>query len=1064
MAILQGDVGYMRAFLFVLSVLVMMPFVASAQVDFKSGKGVPYIENGFNMAVGDFDGNGQQDVVFAADPDKIIVYYSIGPELIQKTFNVSATKIAVGDFNGDAKDDLMIIDLPLNRSAKLKKCISTGTSFDTTDISTLEQGSWSFEIYDHDEDGNLDLLLMKKFDFLKFYKGDGAGNFQQTEDSALPYASDGAQIVCADFNSDNKPDILIKGFVTVRLYVKNSENQYDFSGEFDSGGEDTFVETIKPAVADFDGDGNPDVVVVSTDGSTSHVLFYANNGGGVFAAPVELFQNSLLTQIDHHDYDNDGNEDLVLSRSDSEDPLFVLHNLGSASFEQGAPTGSAFLDDIAFVNTDGSDEPEIVGLSSQKKISIFKFNGSAYEFSDEFIFGSSVNHGNMADLDNDGFDDIVVSSYNGAVTIWYGKADGEFEDPVIYKLFGQANAVAAADFNGDGYADIAVSAKSPAMNKTFVMFSVAAREYRVDEVESGESYWAFATGDFNNDGNVDFTAAEKVWLNNGDETFTSSFTVANGYFTYANKIDTGHFNDDEFLDLAVAGDGGDLILYNDGAGVFTTFEDIVPSGSITELHTADLNNDGLDDFVTFNATSGVDVILFTRIAGAGFDETHVQSDEPMTVNSVSTADMDGDGLLDIVIDYSWVDESGAHGGLGIFRGKIEGGYESLLMYDERTNLNNIPGGVLIGLQDIDRDSRNDVVILSQEGSPATVVLQQSITEPTVAPTISAVGGSASATITIGPGNGSGRLLIVRKESAGSATAPDDNSIYTLNTATGDVYVHMTSTENTLSISDLEPNASYVATVFEYNSNFSKTIVNYLPTGATTVFSTRKYQQITITPTNPRPLENASYTIQASSSAGLPLTYNLISGNGTLTDNIYTPAGAGSIHVEVVAEGNAEYESTSVEFTQCIFPVTPVISMSDDPIPVLTSSSDANNIWERNGAVISNATDKTYTPVQDGVYRVIVSVDGCQSFSEFTPFIVTAVEDAVKGISLSPNPATNAVVISNYFGDAVIYNALGTSFKLPSTTLNDGIQLNTSDLTPGLYIVRVGNAAMRFVKQ
>lgn len=1049
----------MKTFVFVLLVSVMMPFVASAQIDFESGIGVPHIGAGYAMAVGDFDGNAQQDVVFAATPNTLVVYYSIGTDLIQKTFDVSASKIAVGDINDDGKDDIVIIDQPLGEAANLRKCTSTGTDFDIAEISTLEQGTWSMILTDHDGDNNVDLLLLKKFGYLTFHKGDGTGNFVQTEDSTLPYGGDGSHIVCSDFNNDGKEDLLIKGFVTTSLYLKNNDNEFELSSEFGAGN-NFFSETSRPVVADFNGDNFLDLVAIVFDEDGDYILLYfANNATGGFEEGVALFDNPGLRQADHADYDGDGNQDLAVANYMLGGPPVILHNVGNATFEDASPTDDVTLEDIAFVNLDGIDAPEIIALSSNLKISVFKDDGSSYVFDNDYYFGTKAKEGLVFDLDNDGFDDLVSSSYNGVVTVWYGKGDGEFEEPLITKFSDdKVNTIAIADFNGDGYGDIALSATGSAMMKTYVMFSESERTYRADEIEASEAPSFLIAADFNNDGNVDFASDEKTWINNGDETFTSSPGIGSGLNTQVFSMDKGNFNDDEFPDLAVAGNSANFILYNDGTGVFTAMEDL-PSVTILELHTTDLNNDGLDDLITFNAaSSSLDLILLTRMAGGGFDETHIQENGTMYVNAINAADIDGDAVLDIIFNYET--------GLGVFRGKVEGGYEPMVIFNESSNVGNIALANKNGLQirDINNDGRKDVVIFSLDGSPATIVLQETINEPTVEPTISAVGESSSAVITLTPGNGTGRLLIVRKESSGAATAPEDNTIYELNASNGDVYVHMTSTENTLSISDLEPNASYVATAFEYATNFSQSIIDYFPTGATVVFSTRKYQVITVTPGNPRPLENAAYTIEATSSAGLPLTYTLVSGNGTLTENVYTPNGPGSIHVEIVAEGSADYEPTSIEINQCIFPLTPVISLSDDAIPILTSSASSNNSWEHNGTLVPGAINKTYTPDQDGVYRCIVSVDGCTSYSEFTPFITTGLEDESNDVSLSPNPATNVVMISNFYGEALIYNSVGKPFSVPATSLSGGLQLNTSDLHPGLYIVRLQNRSLKFVKQ
>src|SRR5262249_40237529 len=60
----------------------------------------------------------------------------------------------------------------------------------------------------------------------------------------------------------------------------------------------------------------------------------------------------------------------------------------------------------------------------------------------------------VADLDQDGNLDLVVQ--NGAVSILSGNGDGTFRSPVRYDIAAAQRQLQIADFNGDGFPDVAV--------------------------------------------------------------------------------------------------------------------------------------------------------------------------------------------------------------------------------------------------------------------------------------------------------------------------------------------------------------------------------------------------------------------------------------------------------------------------------------------------------------------------------------------------------------------------------------------------------------------------------
>ncbi|UCH88800.1 MAG: VCBS repeat-containing protein [Thermoplasmata archaeon] len=108
----------------------------------------------------------------------------------------------------------------------------------------------------------------------------------------------------------------------------------------------------------------------------------------------------------------------------------------------------------------------------------------------------------------------------------------------------------------------------------------------------------FLKGDVDNDGDIDLTTLNTVtseiitFLNNGVGEYNE---VLNSSGVYCNDIKFGYLNNDNFLDIATA---GDYILINNGDGSFTKkymqLVDRTPEVIIVD----DFNRDGYDDLVT----------------------------------------------------------------------------------------------------------------------------------------------------------------------------------------------------------------------------------------------------------------------------------------------------------------------------------------------------------------------------------------------------------------------------------------------------------------------------------
>ncbi len=141
---------------------------------------------------------------------------------------------------------------------------------------------------------------------------------------------------------------------------------------------------------------------------------------------------------------------------------------------------------------------------------------------------------------------------------------------------------------------------------------------------------------------------------------------------------------------------------------------------------------------------------------------------------------------------------------------------------------------------------NTGLFVTNASTPATqqdvAVAGTVVAEPTIAPTVSAgTPGTTTVTLTIGGGNGTKRLVIVRPAANGALT-PTDQITYAANLAYGTVatnsttgtnnFVIVAGTATTANVTGLAPGVAYVADVYAYNEGTVAGFENYFTTSGT----------------------------------------------------------------------------------------------------------------------------------------------------------------------------------------------------------------------------------------
>jgi hypothetical protein len=246
----------------------------------------------YQIQKGDFNNDGKPDIVVSVTNTKSIIFY---PGTGSGTFGAPVTSSGVtgtypmkpiaGDFNGDGKLDLAVPNFSDNTVSIL---FGDGNG-NFTSHGTFPTGSGGPQeavVGDFNRDGKLDIAIaMWDTGDIKIYLGDGTGTFAH---SSTFHVFDDARLLAlrtADFDGDGIPDLVVADYGYGPSSYKNRIRvmKGNGSGGFSSTDADIYTVGLQPqsiAIGDLNGDGKPDIVCVSMDGTVAVLL---NNGDGTFA-------------------------------------------------------------------------------------------------------------------------------------------------------------------------------------------------------------------------------------------------------------------------------------------------------------------------------------------------------------------------------------------------------------------------------------------------------------------------------------------------------------------------------------------------------------------------------------------------------------------------------------------------------------------------------------------------------------------------------------------------------------------------------------------------------------
>lgn len=348
-------------------------------------------------------------------------------------------------------------------------------------------------------------------------------NFTDVSSTNLPVMdllNNSMDVVSADMDGDGDEDLVIASEFRQNLILLN-----DGKGKFTNGTEGRLPkkrhDSEDIAVADFDNDGDKDIIFVSED---DHIHeYYLNDGKGSFTDVSDRINfPSTANSVLESDFDKDGDIDIILG-NEGQDIFLANDGKGFFKDETAArlPTDNNTTQDIEAADVDKDGDLDLV-IGNEDGNKLYLNNGKGV-FTDATAGHLPVTEGteetrkvDIADIDGDGDLDIFFSNVNFRQTkdpanrILINDGKGNFTDQTKERYSGNNSQHTAdasfIDLNGDKSPDLVVANIFGGYQQVFIndgkgFFKEATSQFYKGNVSS--EVIAVEAGDWNKDGKTD---------------------------------------------------------------------------------------------------------------------------------------------------------------------------------------------------------------------------------------------------------------------------------------------------------------------------------------------------------------------------------------------------------------------------------------------------------------------------------------------------------------------------------------------------------------------------------
>lgn len=405
---------------------------------------------------GDVDADGRGDLVFRVGDD-LLIKGSLGRDggggplqfwgaLVADIGTPQHLRFA--DVDGDSHTDVIAgefsVDTGLRKNLRVIRNLGE-RQFGDVRVSPAGWGIASLALGDLDHDGDPEVVSTSVGGgTVELVVVENRGGVLETYRRA-GFMSNGAQAAFADFNGDERVDVLganPSGGTQLTPMLN------DGFGEFIEQPRIPILGTIdRVAAGDLDGDGYAEAIYSVTDG---RVYVLPGAGDGTFGPPILRLMGTVAVGAGLADIDGDGLPDLTAIGGNY---VYVRKNLGGLAFQPSAAYPIGFdATELIVTDLNGDGRDDIVVALGATGVRMLLAGVSGGLSAATVLYTGSNQRVNVGDLEGDGDIDVLINTSSQLHVLRNGGGATFTTESYAYPASGLE--VAAVDLTGDGPAEL----------------------------------------------------------------------------------------------------------------------------------------------------------------------------------------------------------------------------------------------------------------------------------------------------------------------------------------------------------------------------------------------------------------------------------------------------------------------------------------------------------------------------------------------------------------------------------------------------------------------------------
>ncbi|HZY78184.1 MAG TPA: T9SS type A sorting domain-containing protein [Cyclobacteriaceae bacterium] len=953
----------------------------------------------------DVDGDGENDIVIGfIGGVSVRIYKGQGGGTYDnpETHMAAASEVVVEDMDGDSKKDIVVVDSSSDNLGGVSVLFAQNGSYNAMKELFAPGAARDSFTEDLNGDGKKDLVITEQASHIFVYLNSPSG-YGDADIYEVSNTNDViAHIEKGKFNADAHTDFVVTlASGKVNLWLNDGDGTFTNSGEFNSGSIGGDV-----TAADFDGDLDLDLAI--TNRLDNKVAILLGNGAGSFAAPTSISVGNLPTSIASGDINNDNKIDLVVGNEGNDKISLVLGN-GPGTFLTALDIvgGSRPNNHVSLADLNNDGFPELVALGFYQDsnvnpgyVAIRKNLGNGFAGRTEIACAGGDKGIGYGDFNGDGKVDLAVVGFRTrAVGVLLGRGDLTFEQSEMLQT-GSGVIAATADVNADGALDIV--AVSDMDNALLVLENTTAHA-----VASGPT--TFCSGSVTLTGNSN--AMVYQWTGGPNTTTTNSMIASKrGIYTLVASNYSGRCSTNSTIVVNGPPQNPEVQATNPSCNDL--------AGSIAVIIQNEDDTYSFDNGANYQAsnmegdlTADTYNVIIKSAAGCTSETTPVAIAAPPPTPPMAEAhgtDPNCEnitGTINITV-RSATDSYSFDGGINFIADHIATGLT--------------PGTYPIVIMNEEGCMSPSVDFTLNEGPP----IPQSLSVDTIDPTCDLATGTIS--------------VITQREGEEEYSFDNGETYQASNTKTG--------------------LASGLYQVLIRNQEGCKSEVTE------TVIYLRPFVPVT-----PVALVTQPTCSEATGSISIVMQsegeqYSFDNGANFQTNMKKTSVASGPYSIVIKSvDGCTSPVATVIVKTQPATPGKPEVTattQANGDVLLKGPAAASEYHWLKDGQPITSATAANYMATVSGNYSLlIVSSEGCSS-KPSDPLAVVVVGDIYEGGSVTsrsyPNPATTTLyyMVESPNATGIIYNTSGAEIHVSSVRAGDQLIFDVTGLSAGLYLLKI----------